>query len=200
MRARAFGDPAGSRAPRSCSRSAERPALVAGQRRLVGRRAGTAARARGDGAPAGVPERLGRGSLPPEHELFFQHARERGAGGGRRRLRRRRPARLPAPLRPAAGDEADPRSTATRASSAGTAFPTSPSSATARRRSTRSPTRCGPPGGRAGWLERLRAAELEWWDGHRAEIESDGARPPLPARRGARSRARSGHRRDRRRR
>ena len=34
----------------------------------------------------------------------------------------------------------------------------------------------GPPkGDRAAWLEHLRAVEAAWWDAHRAEIESDAA-------------------------
>jgi acetolactate synthase-1/2/3 large subunit len=33
----------------------------------------------------------------------------------------------------------------------------------------------GPGDGRASWLETLRAAESAWWDAHRAEIESDAS-------------------------
>ena len=32
-----------------------------------------------------------------------------------------------------------------------------------------------PAGDRTTWLDRLRSVESEWWDSHRAEIESDAA-------------------------
>ena len=200
--ARAFGDPNEMMKAADLLTNAERPAVIAGSGIWWdGAWKQLAAFAENGRLPVYL-NGSGRGALPPDHELFFQHSRGSARRGGGRRLRDRDAARLPAQVRALQrATRSSSTSTPTRRSSATTARRTPGSSATARPCSGSSPTasRTGRPNDE--WLERLRVAEQAWWDEHRAVIESDSA--PLNhyrLGRGARRRARPGHGRDRRRR
>jgi acetolactate synthase-1/2/3 large subunit len=172
---RAFGDPREVEAAAGLLSSAERPAVVAGSGVWWDGAAAELAVLAEYGSLPVFLNGSGRGSLPPDHELFFQHSRSAaleeadvvcvigtpldfrlrygrfGAGklihvhGDPRELGRNR-----VPDAAIVGDSA--------------AALTALASAVER-----------PVDRRRAWLERLRAAESEWWDAHRAEIESDAA-------------------------
>ena len=173
--ARAFGDPAGIEAAAGLLRSAERPALVAGSGVWWDDGASSLARL---AETARLPVFLngsGRGSLPSDHELFFQHSRSAAldeadvvcVAGTPLDFRLRYGRFAAGTLIHIHGDPRElGRNRAPDVAIVGDCAAALDALADVGSR---------PADGRAGWLERLRAAEVEWWDGHRAEIESDRA-------------------------
>ena len=172
---RAFPDPRGLDNATDLLRGAERPAVVAGSGVWWDGAAAELARF----AEAGrVPVYLngsGRGSLPPGHELFFQHSRGTALEeadvvcvvGTPLDFRLRYGRFGQGKLIHVHGDARElGRNRVADASIVGV---------------------CGaalgaladgvepPEGGRAAWFEHLRAVEAAWWDAHRAEIESDAS-------------------------
>jgi acetolactate synthase-1/2/3 large subunit len=172
---RAFGDPRELVTAADLLSAAERPAVVAGSGIWWD---GAAKELAAFAAHGRLPVYLngsGRGSLPPDDDLFFQHSRGAaldeadvvmvvgtpldfrlrygrfGHGklihvhGDPRELGRNR-----VPDAAIAGDCAAVLGALADGVTA-------------------------PGDGRAAWLDRLRAAEAAWWDAHRAEIESDAA-------------------------
>jgi len=172
---RAFGDPRELAKAAELLARAERPAVVAGSGVWWDGGAGQLAAFAENGRLPTFLNGSGRGSLPPDHELFFQHARSRaleeadvvcvigtpldfrlrygrfGSGalihvhGDPRELGRNR-----VPDAALVGDCA-----AALEALAGEAK--------------------APADGRAPWLERLRDAESAWWEGHRSELDSDAS-------------------------
>ena len=199
--ARAFGDPAGIEAAAALLRSAERPALVAGSGVWWDDGASSLARL---AETARLPVFLngsGRGSLPPDHELFFQHSRSAALDeadvvcvAGTPLDFRLRYGRF------AAGTlihiHGDPRELG-RNRAPDVAIVGDCAGGARRARGRRF-----APGGRARRMARAAPRGRGRVVGRppRGDRVGRGADPPLPARRGARSRARSGHRGDRRRR
>jgi acetolactate synthase I/II/III large subunit len=172
---RAFGDPAELDRAAALLSSAERPALVAGGgvwwdaaaeqlAALVGR--------------ARLPTFLngsGRGSLPPEHDLFFQHSRGTALDEadvvcvvGTPLDFRLRYGRFGAKkLIHVHGDPRElGRNRVPDAAIVGDCAAVLGALADMVQ---------APRDGCPGWLERLRAAESAWWEARRAEIESDAA-------------------------
>ena len=149
------------------------------QRDLVGRSAGSScAPSRENGQLPVFLNGSGRGALPPDHPLLFQHARGTRARGGRRRLRRSARRSTSASASAAsARTEARPRPRATRG-----ARP-QPRARRRDRRATRRPCSAILADGvrtggsdRAAWLAAAAARRrTTWWDEHRPEIESDAA-------------------------
>jgi acetolactate synthase-1/2/3 large subunit len=174
-RVRAFADPRQLEVAVDLLGAAERPAVVAGSGVWWDGAAADLARLVERGRLPVYLNGSGRGSLPPGHELFFQHSRSTALeeadvvcvvgtpldfrlrygrfGSGKlihvhadpRELGRNR-----VPDAALAGDCA-----AVLGALADAAEPRAD--------------------GRSAWLERLRDAESAWWDRHRAEIESDAA-------------------------
>ena len=172
---RAFGDPAELDRAAGLLSSAERPAVVAGGGVWWDAAEEQLARLVERGRFPTFLNGSGRGSLPPEHHLFFQHSRGTaldeadvvcvvgtpldfrlrygrfGAGrlvhvhGDPRELGRNR-----VPDAAIGGDCAAVLGALADLVQA-------------------------PRDARDGWLERLRGAESAWWEGRRAEIESDAA-------------------------
>ncbi len=172
---RAFGDPAELDRAAGLLSSAERPAVVAGGGVWWDAAEEQLARLVERGRFPTFLNGSGRGSLPPEHDLFFQHSRGTaldeadvvcvvgtpldfrlrygrfGAGrlvhvhGDPRELGRNR-----VPDAAIVGDCAAVLGALADLVQA-------------------------PRDGRDGWLERLRGAESAWWEARRAEIESDAA-------------------------
>ncbi len=172
---RAYGDPRELAKAAELIDRAERPVVVAGSGIWWDDAAEQLASFVESGRLPTFLNGSGRGSLPPEHELFVQHAR--GAAldeadvvcvvgtpldfrlrfghfgaeklvhvhGDPRELGRNR-----VPDAAIVGDCAGVLGALADAVEA-------------------------PPDGRRAWLERLRAADSAWWDEHRAEIESDAA-------------------------
>ena len=117
----------------------------------------------------------GRGSLPPDHELFFQHSRSAALDeadvvcvvGTPLDFRLRYGRFGKGKLIHVHGDPRElGRNRVPDAAIAGDCAAVLGALADAVRR---------PADDRAAWLERLRASEAAWWDSHRAEIESDAA-------------------------
>ena len=108
--ARAFGDPKEMTKAADLLTNAERPAVIAGSGIWWdGAWKQLAAFAENGRLPVYL-NGSGRGALPPDHELFFQHSRSSARRGRRRRLRHRDAARLPAQVRALQpGGEARPR-------------------------------------------------------------------------------------------
>ena len=172
---RAFPDPHELATAADLLNAAARPAVVAGSGVWWDGAAAELARFAERGRVPVYLNGSGRGSLPPDHELFFQHSRSAaldeadvvcvvgtpldfrlrygrfGKGklihvhGDPRELGRNR-----VPDAAITGDCA-----AVLGALADGVEP--------------------PADGRAAWLERLRTSEAAWWDAHRAEIESDAA-------------------------
>lgn len=172
---RAFGDPKEVMKAADLLNSAERPAVVAGSGIWWDEAAKQLSAFVENGQLPTFLNGSGRGSLPPGHELHFQHSRSTalreadvvcvvgtpldfrlrygrfGEGrlihihGDSRELGRNR-----VPDAAIVGDCA--------AALGILADGVKP-----------------PHGGRATWLERLREAETEWWDEHRAQIDSDSS-------------------------
>jgi acetolactate synthase-1/2/3 large subunit len=173
--ARAFADPEQLAMAVDLLTRAERPAVVAGSGIWWDDAAEQLAAFAESGRVPVFLNGSGRGSLPPDHELFFQHSRSTalreadvvcvvgtpldfrlrygrfGEGklihvhGDARELGRNR-----VPDAAIVGDCA--------------------AALGALAESLES-----PPDGRSDWLARLRDAEAAWWDEHRAQIESDAA-------------------------
>jgi acetolactate synthase-1/2/3 large subunit len=173
--ARAFGDPRELMKAADLLNRAERPAVVAGSGIWWDGAARQLTALVDNGRLPTFLNGSGRGSLPPDHELFFQHARgtaldeadvvcvvgtpldfrlRYGRFGAERLVHvhgdPRELGRNRVPDAAVVGDCAAVLGILADAVKA-------------------------PADGRAAWLERLRAAEAEWWDGHRAEIESDAS-------------------------
>jgi acetolactate synthase-1/2/3 large subunit len=173
--ARAFPDPLEVEKAAGILNRSERPAVVAGSGIWWD---GAAAQLAAFAERGRVPVFLqgsGRGSLPPGHELLFQHARSAaleeadvvcvvgtpldfrlrfGRFGAKRLLHAHDdPSELGRNRVP---DVALAGDCAAVLGALADAVET-------------------PPDGRAAWLERLRAAEQAWWDEHRAQIESDAS-------------------------
>ncbi len=172
---RSFPDPRDLLTAADLLAGAARPAVVAGSGVWWDGAAADLARFAERGRVPVYLNGSGRGSLPPDHELFFQHSRgvaldeadvvcvvgtpldfrlrygRFGNGklihvhGDPRELGRNRVADVAL-----AGDCAAVLGALADGVEA-------------------------PADGRAAWLERLRAGEAAWWEAHRAEIESDAA-------------------------
>jgi len=172
---RAYGDPRELTKAADLINAAERPAVVAGSGIWWDGAAEQLAAFVENGRVPAFLNGSGRGSLPPGHELFFQHARASAleeadvvcvigtpldfrlrfgrfaaqqlvhVHGDPRELGRNRV--------PDAGIVGD--CAAVLGVLADAVEP--------------------PANGRAEWLERLRQAEDAWWDEHRAELDSDAA-------------------------
>ncbi len=172
---RAFPDPRELEKAAELLRAAERPAVVAGSG--VWWDGGAAEHARFAEA-GGVPVYLngsGRGSLPPDHELFFQHSRSTALEqadvvfvvGTPLDFRLRYGRFGQGKLVHVHGDARElGRNRVADASLVGDCAAALAALAESAER---------PADGRAAWHETLRAAESEWWDAHRAEIDSDAS-------------------------
>ena len=172
---RAFGDPRELTKAADLLNRAERPAVVAGSGIWWDGAARQLAAFAENGRLPVFLNGSGRGSLPPEHQLFFQHARS------------------------AALDEADvvlvvgaPLDFRLRYGRFGSGKLVHVHGDPSELGRNRLPDAAvvgdcaavlgiladgvkAPPDGREGWLERLRAAEADWWDSHRAQIESESS-------------------------
>ena len=173
--ARAFGDPREIVAAAALLSTAERPAVVAGSGVWWDSAAAELAVFAEHGSLPVYLNGSGRGSLPPDHELFFQHSRSAAleeadvvcvigtALDFRLRYGRFRAEKL-------IHVHGDPREVGRNrvldAAIVGDCAAVLTALASAVER---------PADQRAAWLERLRQAESAWWDSHRAEIESDAA-------------------------
>lgn len=172
---RAFGDPRELQKAADLLNGAERPAVVAGSGIWWDGAAKQLATVVENGRLPVFLNGSGRGSLPPEHELFFQHARATALEEAdvvcvigtpldfRLRFGRFAAVKLvhvhgdPRELgRNRVPDAAIVGDCAAVLGILGDAVK-------------------APPDGRAAWLERLRAGESAWWDERRAEIESDAS-------------------------
>jgi acetolactate synthase-1/2/3 large subunit len=173
--ARAFGDPREIVAAAALLSTAERPAVVAGSGVWWDSAAAELAVFAEHGS---LPEYLngsGRGSLPPDHELFFQHSRSAALEeadvvcviGTALDFRLRYGQFGAEKLIHVHGDPREVgRNRVPDAAIVGDCAAVLTALASAVER---------PADQRAAWLERLRQAESAWWDSHRAEIESDAA-------------------------
>jgi len=173
--ARAFGDPREIVAAAALLSTAERPAVVAGSGVWWDSAAAELAVFAEHGSLPVYLNGSGRGSLPPDHELFFQHSRSAAleeadvvcvigtALDFRLRYGRFRAEKL-------IHVHGDPREVGRNrvpdAAIVGDCAAVLTALASAVER---------PADQRAEWLERLRQAESAWWDSHRAEVESDAA-------------------------
>ena len=172
---RAFGDPRELTKAAELLNAAERPAVVAGSGVWWDSAAAQLAAFVENGRLPAFLNGSGRGSLPPGHELLFRHSRGRALEEAdvacivgtpldfRLRYGRFGEGKL-------VHVHSDPRELGRNrvpdAAIVGDAAAVLGILADAVK---------PPPGGREAWLERLRAAEAEWWAEHRAELESDGA-------------------------
>jgi len=172
---RAFPDPRELDKAADLLGGAERPAVVAGS----GVWWDGGAAELGRFAEAGrVPVYLngsGRGSLPPGHQLFFQHSRSTALEeadvvcvvGTPLDFRLRYGRFGQGKLIHVHGDARElGRNRVADASIVGDCAAVLGALADAA---------APPQGDRAAWLEHLRAVEAAWWDAHRAEIESDAS-------------------------
>jgi acetolactate synthase-1/2/3 large subunit len=172
---RAFGDPHELGAAAALLSTAERPAVVAGSGVWWDSAAAELAVFAEHGSLPVYLNGSGRGSLPPDHELFFQHSRSAALEEadvvcviGTALDFRLRYGRFGAEkLIHVHGDPREVgRNRVPDAAIVGDCAAVLTALASAVER---------PADQRAAWLERLRAAESAWWDSHRAEIESDAA-------------------------
>jgi acetolactate synthase-1/2/3 large subunit len=172
---RAFGDPRELVTAADLLSIAERPAVVAGSGVWWDGAAAELARFADHGRLPVYLNGSGRGSLPPDHELFFQHSR--GAAleeadvvcvvGTPLDFRLRYGRFGKGKLIHVHGDPRElGRNRVPDAALAGDCAAVLGALADGVER---------PADDRAAWLERLRASEAAWWDSHRAEIESDAA-------------------------
>jgi thiamine pyrophosphate-dependent acetolactate synthase large subunit-like protein len=171
---RAFPDPADVERGAALLAAAERPAVVAGSGvwwdDAAGPLADLAERAQ---APVFL-NGSGRGSLPPDHPLFFQHARGAALAGadvvcvvGATLDFRLRYGRFDAPA--LVHVHGDPRELGrNRVADVAIAADCAATLATLADLLPRAAER-------GGWIASLREAEQAWWDGHRAAVESDAA-------------------------
>jgi acetolactate synthase-1/2/3 large subunit len=172
---RAFGDPDAIERAAALMSSAERPAIVGGSGIWWDDAAGALARlAEALQAPVFL-NGSGRGSLPPEHALFFQHARSTALAAADVVLVAG--ATLDFRLRYGRFGEGalvhvhgDPRELGrNRVPEVGIAGDCDAVLGALADAVTPSAT------ARTGWLATLRTAEDGWWDGHRDQIDSDAA-------------------------
>ena len=172
---RAFPDPRALNSATDLLRGAERPAVVAGSGVWWDDAAAELARfAEAERVPVYL-NGSGRGSLPPGHELFFQHSRGTALEeadvvcvlGTPLDFRLRYGRFGQGKLIHVHGDARElGRNRVADASIVGDCAAVLGAPADG----------VGPPNGdRAVWLEHLRAVEAAWWDAHRAEIESDAS-------------------------
>ena len=173
--ARAFGDPREIVAAAALLSTAERPAVVAGSGIWWDSAAAELAVFAEHGSLPVYLNGSGRGSLPPDHELFFQHSRSAALEEadvvcviGTALDFRLRYGRFGAEkLIHVHGDPREVgRNRVPDAAIVGDCAAVLTALASAVER---------PADQRAAWLERLRQAESAWWDSHRAEVESDAA-------------------------
>ncbi len=172
---RAFGDPREVTKAAELLNGAERPAVVAGGGIWWDKAAEQLATLVENGRLPAFLNGSGRGSLPPEHELFFQHAR--GAAleeadvvcviGTPLDFRLRFGRFAAEKLVHIHGDPRElGRNRVPDAAIVGECAAVLGILADEVK---------APRDGRIAWLERLREVEAAWWDGHRAEIESDAS-------------------------
>ena len=173
--ARAFGDPREIVAAAALLSTAERPAVVAGSGVWWDSAAAELAVFAEHGSLPVYLNGSGRGSLPPDHELFFQHSRSAALEEadvvcviGTALDFRLRYGRFGAEkLIHVHGDPREVgRNRVPDVAIVGDCAAVLTALASAVER---------PADQRAAWLERLRQAESAWWDSHRAEVESDAA-------------------------
>jgi acetolactate synthase-1/2/3 large subunit len=173
--ARAFGDPREIVAAAALLSTAERPAVVAGSGVWWDSAAAELAVFAEHGSLPVYLNGSGRGSLPPDHELFFQHSRSAALEeadvvcviGTALDFRLRYGQFGAEKLIHVHGDPREVgRNRVPDAAIVGDCAAVLTALASAVER---------PADQRAAWLERLRQAESAWWDSHRAEIESDAA-------------------------
>jgi acetolactate synthase-1/2/3 large subunit len=173
--ARAFPDPHELVTAAELLGSAERPAVVAGSAVWWDGAASELARFAEHGQLPVFLNGSGRGSLPPGHELFFQHSRSAALDeadvvcvvGTPLDFRLRYGRFGSGKLIHVHGDPRElGRNRVPDAALVGDCAAVLGALADGVER---------PADDRAPWLERLRAAEAAWWDAHRAEIESDAA-------------------------
>ena len=173
--ARTFGDPRQLLAAADLLAKAERPAVIAGSA-IWWDRAWTQLRSFAENGRLPVfLNGSGRGALPPEHELFFQHSRTT--------------ALAEADVVCVIGTPIDFRLKFGRWNGDAKLVHVHADATELGRNRTPDAAVVGdaaavlgiladgvkPKAGRDAWLERLGSAEREWWDEHRAEIESDAA-------------------------
>ena len=172
---RAFGDPREVTKAADLLSGAERPAVVAGGGIWWDGAAKQLAAFVENGRLPAFLNGSGRGSLPPEHELFFQHARGMALEeadvvcviGTPLDFRLRFGSFAAEKLVHIHGDPRElGRNRVPDAAIVGDCAAVLGILADGVK---------APADGRAAWLERLRAAEAAWWDGHRVEIESDAS-------------------------
>ena len=172
--ARAFGDPRELMKAADLLSTAERPAVVAGSGIWWDGAWGALDRFVSNGRLPVFLNGSGRGALPPEHELFFQHARGAALAEadvvcviGTPLDFRLRFGRFPGQLVHVHADARElGRNRAPAAGIVGDCAAVLAILADAVR---------GPRRERAAWLARLAGAERAWWDEHRHELESDAA-------------------------
>jgi len=172
---RAFPDPQEAFAAADLLSTAERPAIVAGSGVWWDGAAPELARLADRGRIPVYLNGSGRGSLPPDDELFFQHSRSAALDdadvvcvvGATLDFRLRYGRFGQGKLIHVHGDPRElGRNRVPDVALAGDCAAVLGTLADAVER---------PANARDVWLERLRAAEATWWDAHRAEIESDAA-------------------------
>jgi acetolactate synthase-1/2/3 large subunit len=172
---RAFPDPRELEKAAELLGAAERPAVVAGSGVWWDGAAVELARFAEAGAVPVFLNGSGRGSLPPGHELFFQHSRSTALEqadvvcvvGTPLDFRLRYGRFGQGRLIHVHGDARElGRNRVADASLVGDCAAALAALAEGVER---------PADGRVAWLETLRAAESAWWDAHRAEIESDAS-------------------------
>ena len=173
--ARAFGDPRELTKAADLLNGAERPAVVAGSGIWWDAAATPLATFAGNGTLPVFLNGSGRGSLPPEHELFFQHARSRALDeadvvvvvGAPLDFRLRYGRFGEGKLVHVHGDPRElGRNRVPDAAIAGDCAAVLGALAD---------EVTSPRSGRRTWLARLRDSEDEWWQAHRSQIESDAA-------------------------
>ena len=172
---RAFGDPRELTKAADVLNLAERPAVVAGSGIWWDGAARQLAAFAENGRLPVFLNGSGRGSLPPEHQLFFQHARSAALDeadvvfvvGAPLDFRLRYGRFGSGKLVHVHGDPSElGRNRVPDAAIVGDCAAVLGILADGVK---------APPDGREGWLERLRAAEADWWDSHRAQIESESS-------------------------
>jgi acetolactate synthase I/II/III large subunit len=172
---RAFPDPRELDTASALLNAAERPAVVAGSGVWWDGAAAELARLAETGRVPVYLNGSGRGSLPPQHELFFQHSRSAALEeadvvcvvGTPLDFRLRYGRFGHGRLIHVHGDARElGRNRVADAAIVGDCAAVLGALADGVE---------SPKGDRVAWLEQLRAAETAWWDAHRAEIESDAA-------------------------
>ena len=170
-----FGDPHELAAAVDLLSSAARPALVAGSGVWWDGATDELVAVAEKGLLPVFLQGSARGSLPPGHQLFFQHARGTALDAADVAC----VVGTPLDFRLRYGDfraeklihvHGDPRELGRNRAPDAAIVGDCAAVLGALADGVRTPTN-----GRAGWLEHLRAAEAAWWEDHRAEIESDAS-------------------------